>query len=239
MLRSLGVRLEELNGHDGRHVVTMSPDNRTLPPMNLRLPSDPSSAAFLVVAGLLVPDSEIEIHNLCLNPGRTGLFEALQSMTADIQITDESDSNGEPTGTLHVTPAALRAAAVNGALVTRMIDEFPIFAVAATQADGTTTVRDAEELRFKESDRIQAVAEELNKMGATIRPRSDGFEIRGPVQLQGANVNGRGDHRLAMSLAVAGLVAKGETVVEEWEVTRESFPRFPEMLKRLGADVQW
>ena len=192
-----------------------------------------------MVAGLLVPDAEIEIANLCLNPGRTGLFEALQSMTADIRVSDESDSNGEPTGTLHVGPGALRGTAVNGPLVTRMIDEFPVLAVAATQATGTTVVRDAEELRFKESDRIQAVAEELNKMGAAIETRPDGFEVHGPVRLQGTTVNGRGDHRLAMSLAVAGLVARGETVVEGWEVTRESFPAFPEVLKQLGADVQW
>ncbi|HTY23951.1 MAG TPA: 3-phosphoshikimate 1-carboxyvinyltransferase [Desulfomonilaceae bacterium] len=239
LLRGLGVPLEDREDKQGRHVVTLLADGASLPPLNLRLPSDPSSAAFLAVAGLLVTDSEIEMPNLCLNPGRTGLFEALDSMAADISISEGPDSNGEPTGSITVRSAVLRGAAIGGRLVTRMIDEFPIFAVAATQAEGMTTVRDATELRFKESDRIQALAEELGKMGAVIQTRSDGFEIHGPVRLQGAVVNGRGDHRLAMSLAVAGLVANGETVVEECHVIRESFPGFPEVLRRLGADVEW
>jgi len=239
LLGSLGVPLDHWKDGQGRHVVTISPDSFTLPSLNLRLPSDPSSAAFLVVAGLLVPDSEIEVSDLCLNPGRTGLLDVIQSMAADIKVSTGADRNGEPTGALSVRSTALKGADIGGTLVTRMIDEFPILAVAATQAHGKTVVRDAEELRLKESNRIETLAEELRKMGAVVQTRSDGFEIQGPVQLRGAVVNGREDHRIAMSLAVAGLIAKGETVVEGWEIIRESFPQFPEVLKQLGADVEW
>jgi 3-phosphoshikimate 1-carboxyvinyltransferase len=239
LLGSLGVPIDSWKDEQGRHVVTISPNGFTLSSLNLRLPSDPSSAAFLVVAGLLAPDSELEVSDLCLNPGRTGLLDVIQSMGADIKVSTGLDRNGEPTGTLQVRSSALTGATVGGATVTRMIDEFPILAVAATQAHGKTIVREAQELHFKESDRIQTLAEELSKMGADIQTLPDGFEIQGPVQLKGAVVNAHGDHRIAMSLAVAGLVARGETVVEGWEITRESFPGFSEVLNQLGADVEW
>lgn len=121
----------------------------------------------------------------------------------------------------------------------RMIDEFPIFAVAATQARGTTSVRDARELRFKESDRIEALAHELNKMGAGIESTTDGFVIRGPVRLRGAAVNAQGDHRLGMSLGVAGMIAEGATLIEGWEAISDSLPVFPRILEQLGADLEW
>jgi 3-phosphoshikimate 1-carboxyvinyltransferase len=239
LLGSLGVPIDHWKDGQGRHVVTISPNGFSLPGLNLRLPSDPSSAAFLLGAGLLAPDSEIEVSDLCLNPGRTGLLEVVQSMAADIKLSTGLERNGEPTGTLYVRSSSLKGVTVGGSLVTRMIDEFPILAVVATQAHGKTVVRDAEELRFKESDRIETLAEELSKMGADIQTRPDGFEIQGPVQLKGAVVNARGDHRIAMSLAVAGLVARGETEIEGWEIIRESFPQFPEVLKELGADLEW
>ncbi len=237
LLISLGAPIE--HGKDGHgDAVTLYPDGFTLPALNLKLPSDPSSAAFLLVAGLLVPDCAIEISDVCLNPGRIGLFEVLDSMNAHIKVSAESERNGEPTGTLSARSSALQGATIDGVLVTRMIDEFPILAVAATQAEGITIVRDAKELRFKETDRIETVAQELGKMGAVMETQPDGFRIRGPVQLKGAVVNGRGDHRIAMSLAVAGLVATGETVIEGWEIIRESFPEFLNILKQLGAGVE-
>ncbi len=237
LLISLGAPLEHGKDSHG-HAVILYPDGFRLPALNLKLPSDPSSAAFLLVAGLLVPDCAIEISDVCLNPGRIGLFEVLDSMNAHIKVSAESERNGEPTGTLSARSSALQGATIDGVLVTRMIDEFPILAVAATQAEGITVVRDAKELRFKETDRIETVAQELGKMGAVMETQPDGFRIRGPVQLKGAVVNGRGDHRIAMSLAVAGLVATGETVIEGWEIIRESFPEFPNILKQLGADVE-
>lgn len=239
MLRGLGVPITESEDPDGRHRVTVSGAVASLPPLDVQLPSDPSSAAFLVVAGMLIPDSSIEVTNLCLNPGRTGLFEVLRSMGGDLRVNGASQSNGEPTGTIAVGPGSLRGATIQGSLVVRMIDEFPILAVAATQARGTTTVRDAEELRVKESDRIESLAEELNKMGAAIETMPDGFALNGPVRLTGAVVNAKGDHRLAMSLAVAGLIADGETIIEGWESINDSFPEFPRILKQLGAEVQW
>jgi len=239
MLRSLGVPVTELEDSDGRHHVTVSGPVASLPPLDVQLPSDPSSAAFLVTAGLLVPDSKIEVTNLCLNPGRTGLFEVFRLMGGDLHLNGASESNGEPTGTIIVGTGNLRGTTIQGSLVVRMIDEFPILAVAATQARGTTIVRDAEELRVKESDRIESLAEEMNKMGANIETMPDGFAVNGPVKFTGAVVNARGDHRLAMSLAVAGLIAEGETIIEGWETINDSFPEFPRILQQLGADVQW
>ncbi|MBI4963757.1 MAG: 3-phosphoshikimate 1-carboxyvinyltransferase [Desulfomonile tiedjei] len=239
MLRNLGIGVTQSEDGQGRHVVTMSGGIPRLPAMDLTLASDPSSAAFLTVAGLLVPGSSVQIPNLCLNPGRAGLFEVLQSMEADLDMVVESDSTGEPVGTVDVRASKLHGVEIKGPVVTRMIDEFPILAVAATQASGATVVSDAQELKLKESDRIQALAEELNKMGAGIQTLTDGFVVPGSARLQGAVVNARGDHRLAMSLTVAGLVARGETLIHGWEVMRESFPNFPHVLRQMGASVEW
>jgi 3-phosphoshikimate 1-carboxyvinyltransferase len=239
MLRGLGVDVQEWEDPQGRHVAEVSTGVSSLPPLDLDLPSDPSSAAFLIVAGLIVPEAELRLPSVCLNPARTGLFNVLESMAGKIDVGSVSASNGEPVGNLTIRPCRLTGTDVSGALVTRMIDEFPILAVAATQAHGLTVVSDAQELRLKESDRITALAEELNKMGAGIEPKPDGFTIRGPVALKGAIVDARGDHRLAMSLAVAGLVAEGETVIRGWKVLADSFPDFPQTLVRLGANARW
>jgi 3-phosphoshikimate 1-carboxyvinyltransferase len=240
MLRKLGVRLEEWQDHAGRHVVEIHEGMDRLPAMNVRLPSDPSSAAFIVVSGLIVPESNITIPNVCVNPGRIGLLSVLQAAGATIRMQGEPEANNdEPTASINVSSGPMMSITVQGDTVPAMIDEFPVFAVAATQANGTTVVKDAGELRLKESDRIQAVTEELTKLGAEIEPREDGFVVHGPARLKGAVVNGRGDHRLAMSLAVAGLVAEGETLIEGWEIINESFPEFPLVLKRLGAEVSW
>ena len=239
MFRNLGISVDQSEDDQGRHVVRMSGGITRVPEIDLTLGSDPSSAAFLAVVGLLVPGSRIGMPNLCLNPGRTGLFEVLRSMGADLHMAIDSESNGEPVGTVTVQESRLRGMEISGTVVTRMIDEFPILAVAATQAFGTTVVRDASELRLKESDRIQALAEELNKMGAGVETLPDGFVVNGPARLRGASVNARGDHRLAMSLAVAGLVAREETRIYGWEVIGDSFPEFPQVLRRLGADAEW
>jgi 3-phosphoshikimate 1-carboxyvinyltransferase len=150
-----------------------------------------------------------------------------------------SFSVGEPVADLLVRAAALRAVDAGGDLVVRAIDEFPIFAVAATQAEGTTAIRDASELRVKESDRISSVATELAKLAARVEERPDGLVIHGPTRLVGAVVDSHRDHRLAMALAVAGLVARGETVVQNAEAIHDSFPGFVETMRALGADVAW
>ena len=146
---------------------------------------------------------------------------------------------GEPLADLAIHHGPLRATEAHGDLIVRAIDEFPIFAVAATQAEGTTVIREAAELRVKESDRIASVATELRKMGAQVEERPDGMLIHGPTRLRGAVVECHRDHRLAMALAVAGLVADGPTEVRGAEAIGDSFPSFVEAMRALGADVVW
>ncbi len=152
------------------------------------------------------------------------------------RVANVREVNGEPIADITVKSSELRGITVDGDLVVRMIDEFPIFAVLATQAQGETIVREAEELRVKESDRIGSLASELRKLGVQIEERPDGFVIAGPTRLHGAVVDSHGDHRLAMSLAVAGLIAEGETTVTRAEAYRESFPNFVELMRALGRN---
>ena len=233
LLRAMGAALEQ----DGR-TITVYPAER-LSPLDCAIPGDPSSAAFPLVAALLIPGSEIEVTDLLLNPTRLGLIEALQAMGAPIRVIPEGERHGEPVGRLLGASAVrLQAIEIAGPWVPRMIDEFPIFAVVATQAEGTTRVRDAAELRVKESDRIAALAAELRRMGARIKEHPDGFAIEGPTPLRGALVHSHGDHRLAMALAVAGLIAQGETIVEDAECIGDSFPGFVERMQALGAEIE-
>jgi 3-phosphoshikimate 1-carboxyvinyltransferase len=180
-----------------------------------------------------VPGSELVIEGVGVNPTRTGLLDALARMGAQVGLENRHESGGEPVADLVVRPAGLQAVEVSGDLVPRMIDEFPVFAVAATQAEGETVVRDAAELRVKESDRVAAVVGELRKMGAKIEERPDGFIVEGPTRLRGTRVDSQGDHRLAMALTVAGLVAEGETIVEGAECVSKSFPGFEPCLYSL------
>ncbi len=230
MLRALGVDVRSQ-----ANSVTLIPNGGALPPTDLTVPGDFSSAAFLIAAAVIVPGSEINIPNLGLNPTRIGLVDTLSEMGADIVIENEHDAGGEPVGDLTVRQRPLRGTEIAGDRVVRMIDEFPAFAIIATQAEGLTIVRKAAELRLKESDRIAAVATELRKLGAQVEEFPDGFAITGPQQLAGANVDSHNDHRLAMALAVAGLVARGETNVQNAAAIDESFPEFSTQLMRLGA----
>jgi 3-phosphoshikimate 1-carboxyvinyltransferase len=193
----------------------------------------------LLVAGLIVPESEINLKQVNTNHTRAGLLEILQQMGGNISVVGEQLQAGEPVADLAVTGSDLQGTNVGGEVVVRMIDEFPVFTVAALLAEGRTVVRDAAELRAKESDRIQVVVEEFAKLGAQIAQHPDGFEIEGPQKLTGTTVQSRRDHRLAMSLAVAGLVAEGETVIEDAEELNESFPGFIETLQSLGANLEF
>ncbi len=219
------------------NTIRLTPPTQALAPLDAAIPGDFSSAAFPLVAALLVPGSRVTIQGVNMNPTRTGLLEVLQAMQADVQILNETEEMGEPLADMVAQTGPLRSAMVKGNLVVRMIDEFPILAVAATQAAGTTTVRDAAELRLKETDRIKATVEELRKMGAHLIPHPDGFEVHGPTRLKGGVVQSHGDHRLAMALAVAGLLADGLTIVEDADVIADSYPGFVTMLSRLGAEV--
>jgi 3-phosphoshikimate 1-carboxyvinyltransferase len=203
----------------------------------LTVPGDLSSAAFLIVAAALVGGSKVRITGVGLNPTRTGLLDILRQMGAWISVEDEDIQGGEPVGTLVVRGGDLTAVEIGGEVVVRAIDEFPILAVAATQAEGTTIIRDAAELRVKEVDRISLVAQELGKLGAGIEETPDGMIVNGPVRLHGAAVSSHGDHRLGMALAVAGLVAEGETQILDAGCIADSFPGFAQTLIQLGAEV--
>jgi 3-phosphoshikimate 1-carboxyvinyltransferase len=208
-----------------------------LAPFALAVPGDFSSAAFFLVAALLVPGSRVVVEGVGLNPTRTGLLEVLRAMGAHLEVRDERLVAGEPVADLAVQAGELAGAEVGGERVVRMIDEFPILAVAASQARGETVVRDAAELRVKETDRIAVTVTELRRLGAEIEPRPDGFAVWGPAPLRGAAVDSHGDHRLAMALAVAGLLAWGETTVAGAGCIADSFPGFARALADLGGEV--
>lgn len=229
MLLAMGAALHV----DGSRV-TITP-GAALKPMDLTVPGDFSSAAFLMVAGCIVPGSDLTIEHVNLNETRTGLLEVLIAMGADITIANEAVEAGEPVGDIRVRHSTLKGIEIGGELVVRMIDEFPVLMVAALYAEGETIVRDAQELRVKETDRIAVMNGELQKLGAEITETSDGFRITGPQQLTGAEVDGHDDHRVAMSMAVAGLAADEGMVVNDSRCAGDSFPGFGETLVRLGG----
>lgn len=206
-----------------------------LNPLDFVVPGDVSSAAFPLAAAVVVPGSEVTVASVGVNPTRTGLLDVLRAMGAEVAVENEHEQCGEPVADVTARASALRGVEIGGATVVRMIDEFPVLAVVATQAEGRTVVCDAAELRVKESDRIATVVEELGKMGAHIEPLPDGFVVEGPTPLTGANVSSHGDHRLAMALAVAGLVAEGETVLDDIACAADSFPGFVEVMRGIGA----
>ncbi|MDX2098107.1 MAG: 3-phosphoshikimate 1-carboxyvinyltransferase [Leptolyngbyaceae cyanobacterium bins.59] len=197
------------------------------------VPGDISSAAFWLVAGAIVPGSDLVIENVGVNPTRTGVLEALALMGADIQLENERVVTGEPVADLRVRTSQLQGCTIAGDLIPRLIDEVPILAVAAVFAKGTTVIRDAAELRVKESDRIAVMATYLNRMGAQVTERPDGLEIVGGTGLKGAEVDSETDHRIAMSLAIAALAAGGATIIHRAEAASVSYPNFVETLTRL------
>jgi 3-phosphoshikimate 1-carboxyvinyltransferase len=203
---------------------------------SVAVPGDLSSAAFLLVAGLLVPDAAVTVDGVGLNPTRTGVLDVLAAMGAQLTVTPDPPGAGEPRGSLTAAARELSGTVVAGALVPRLIDEVPILATVAALARGRTEIRDAAELRVKESDRLAMLARELGTLGAKIHERPDGLVIDGPARLRGARVHSGGDHRIAMALAVAGLVAEGETVVEDAACIETSFPQFVETVNALAGE---
>jgi 3-phosphoshikimate 1-carboxyvinyltransferase len=235
MLAQMEVRIE--TDTDARSVYLEAP-SESLSPLTFTIPGDFSSAAFLIVATLISPGSEIILRGVGLNPTRTGLLDALRAMGAQIEVTLTQTQANEPVGDLVVSHSPdLTSIEVNGDLVVRMIDEFPIFAVAAVHARGETVVRGAEELRYKETDRIHVLAEEFHKLGIPIEEREDGFSIRGGQSYLGGIVSARGDHRLGMALSVLGLGADEAVTVHGTEIINESFPSFFAKLETLGAEL--
>jgi len=197
------------------------------------VPGDISSAAFFLVAGAITKGSEIVLENVGLNPTRTGIIDALRSMGADLEVLNEMEVAGEPIGDLRIRGSRLKGITIGGEIIPRLIDEIPILAIAAAAAEGETVIKDAQELRVKETDRIRVMVEQLKRMGADVEEREDGMIIRGGRPLRGALCHSAHDHRVAMSMAVAGLIAEGETIVEEAQYIDISFPGFAEMLFNL------
>jgi len=204
---------------------------------DLSVPGDPSSAAFLVAAALIAPEGEVTVRNVCVNPTRTGFFEVLRAMGAAVRLTREREVCGEPVADVTAAAGPLRGIDVPPALVPQTIDEFPILAATALFARGTTRITGAAELRVKESDRIRTMATELAKLGGRVRELPDGLEIEGGHPLHGAACASHGDHRVAMSLAVAGGAIAGDTRIADTACVATSFPEFWELMRGLGAQV--
>ncbi len=243
MLKSMGVSIEsgmEYTDNQTQYFtkILKPSKNYSLLPIHLTIPGDFSAAAFLIVAACITPGSDLLLRGVGMNPTRLGLLEALLVMGAKIDILSFSDQTGEPVGDLHIRFSSLTGTEISGDIVVRMIDEFPIFAVAAAYAEGITEVKDAAELRTKESDRISDLCSEIRHLGVEVYENLDGFRIVGGNPLNGGKVNSHMDHRLAMSLAVAGLGAQKRVEINHAEVVNESFSSFTTILAKLGACIQ-
>ncbi|MDR1001214.1 MAG: 3-phosphoshikimate 1-carboxyvinyltransferase [Clostridiales bacterium] len=197
------------------------------------IPSDISSAAFFIVAGLLIPDSEITIERVGVNHTRTGILDSLAQMGADISINNRCQIGGEPVADITARASRLRGISLGPDIIPRMIDEAPVFAVAAVAAQGQTIITGAQELKYKESNRIGAMAAGLAKMGANIVETDDGMIINGGAPLRGATVMSHNDHRVAMSIAVAASIASGRTRINDADCVDISFPGFFELWRKL------
>jgi 3-phosphoshikimate 1-carboxyvinyltransferase len=198
------------------------------------VPGDISSAAFFMAAAAMIKGSSVIFKNVGLNPTRTGILDVLEKMGARIEILEVIDGIGEPYGTVKVSYDELRSIEISGDLIPRLIDELPVIALLATQAEGTTVIKDAEELRVKETDRIAAVTSELKKLGANIESTDDGMIIHGPTALIGATLHSYGDHRLGMMAAVASLIASTPIHIEDPACIAISYPGFFDDLEKLA-----
>ena len=197
------------------------------------VPGDISSAAFFMVAGLVTPGAELTIRNVGINPTRSGIIDILIAMGGQLELLNIREQSGEPVADVLVRHSRLQGIEISGEMVPRAIDEFPVISVAAALAEGTTTIRDAEELRVKETDRIAAMVSELGKLGAQVEARPDGMVITGVEQLNGGKVSSHGDHRIAMSMAVAALSARADVTIEDAACTETSFPGFWALLDEI------
>lgn len=232
MLDACGVQMDrQRNGE--RHIVSLR-GGQTVQPFDFAVPADISSAAFFMVAAAVLPAARLTLEDVGVNPARTGVLDVFDQAGVKWFAEAHRDQMGEPVADLTIQDGGdLRPFEIGGGLVPRLIDEIPVLAVMATQCDGVSVIRDASELRVKESDRIERVAEGLRAMGARVETREDGMEIEGPVQLRGATIQTDGDHRIGMAFAVAGLIAHGETVIEGSEAIQTSFPAFADDLWKL------
>ena len=227
MLKYMGANIKQ-NG------TSVSIQKSELEPKTINICGDISSAAYFIVAALIIPKSNIIIKNVGLNPTRTGIIDVVKQMGGNIEILDKQIISGEEVGDLKVSYSELKSCVIEGEIIPKLIDELPVIAVLATQANGTTIIKNAEDLRNKETDRITAIVKELQKIGADIEETPDGFIINGKTNLKGnAEVNTYHDHRLAMSLYVAGLICESPIMVNEFEWVNISFPEFDSLFSSL------
>ncbi len=227
MLRQFGAQVDEVSG-----VISLK-GGQTLTGTHVSVPGDISSAAFFLVAGAICENSKVTLENVGVNPTRDGIIEVLQSMGAAITVLPNEDNQSEPTATITIETSALKGTTIEGDIIPRLIDEIPILALLATQANGKTIIKDAEELKVKETDRITAVVDELKKLGATIEATEDGMIIEGPTPFRSASIKTYGDHRIGMMGAVAALIADGAVTLDDAECIAVSYPSFFEHIEEV------
>lgn len=219
----------------GRAIAVVGPT--VLKGQTVIVPNDPSSAAFFLCAAAAIPDAEVTAEGIGVNPTRTAFLGVLKEMGAEVFVHNEREESGEPVADVTVQGKPLRGVTIAGDLIPCLIDELLALAAIATVAEGVTVIRDAQELRVKESDRIKAIVKELRKMGATVKELPDGMVIVGRSKLRGTQVESHNDHRVAMALAVAAVLAEGETLLSDADCIAVSFPDFPRVLASLGVKV--
>ncbi|TKI67447.1 3-phosphoshikimate 1-carboxyvinyltransferase [Lysinibacillus mangiferihumi] len=227
MLRQFGAQLTVEEG------VISFEGGQTLLGTHVSVPGDISSAAFFLVAGAICQDSKVVLENVGINPTRDGVIEVLRNMGASMTVVPNEDDQSEPTATITIETSTLKGTIIEGDIIPRLIDEIPILALLATQAHGTTIIKDAEELKVKETDRITAVVDELQKLGARIEATEDGMVIEGPTPLQGASLKTYGDHRIGMMGAVAALITNGAVTLDDAECIAVSYPSFFEHVEAV------
>ncbi|MEK4494361.1 3-phosphoshikimate 1-carboxyvinyltransferase [Ureibacillus sp. FSL W8-0352] len=227
MLQQFGAKIDVKDG-----VISLEGGQR-LHGTHVDVPGDISSAAFFLVAGAIVPNSEIVLKNVGINPTRAGIIEVMQQMGANVTVDQELSDAAEPTATITIRTSNLKRTTIEGDIIPRLIDEIPIIALLATQAEGTTIIRDAEELKVKETDRITAVVTELKKLGADITATDDGMIINGPTSLKGAKLSTYGDHRIGMMAAIASLITDSPIEIDDADCIAVSYPTFFDHLDLL------
>jgi 3-phosphoshikimate 1-carboxyvinyltransferase len=229
----MGVQFNYPIPTDDRYSVSVEGGQRPSA-FELTVPADISSAAFFLVAAAALPQGQLLVRDLLMNPTRTGILDVLRQCGVPMAMSDDRSELGEPVADLEIrAPDFLRPFQIDSTMVPRLIDEIPVLAVLATQCNGVTEIRGARELRVKESDRIETMAVGLRSMGAEVETYEDGLSISGPTPLKGAYVEANGDHRIAMSFAIAGLLAGGETIIDGAEAIATSYPSFENDLMRL------
>ena len=232
MLNGFGANVSSIINADGTATAGISPCDE-LYGQKIHVPGDISSAAYFIASGLLVPDSELLVKNVGINETRAGFIKVCEMMGADITLLNKKIQGGEPTADILVKTSSLKGCIIEGSIIPTLIDEIPMIAVMAVLADGTTIIKDAAELKVKETNRIDTVVSNLNAMGANITPTDDGMIIEGTGHLRGADIESYLDHRIAMAFAIAGLVADSETRIHNSQCVDVSYPEFFETLHKI------